>query len=43
MRLLREYIRAVLLTEAAMGPGDLPDDVVVVILREMSDIVDIFY
>ena len=43
MRLLREYISAVLLTEARMGPDDLPDDVVVVILHEMPDIVDVFF
>lgn len=33
MKLLREYIR-VLLTEAAKGPGDLPDNVVVAIIDQ---------
>ena len=40
MRLLREYIRA-LLTEAAMGPADLPEDVHVTI--QSGDITRIFY
>jgi hypothetical protein len=31
MKLLREYIRRILLTEAAKGPADLPDDIVITI------------
>ena len=41
MRLLREYIRA-LLTEAAMGPADLPEDVYVRIRKGTGNI-EIFY
>ena len=41
MKLLREYIRA-LLTEAAMGPADLPEDVSVVI-ADRGTVVRIFY
>ena len=41
MRLLREYIRA-LLTEAAKGPADLPEDTVVHI-REMGGETQIMY
>ena len=42
MNLLREYIR-VLLTEAAMGPADLPDGVGVAIRQPSSEIATVMY
>ena len=42
MNLLREYIRA-LLTEAAMGPADLPDDAYVVIQGHWTGGTKVYY
>ena len=36
MKQLRQYIRQILLTEAAKGPADLPDDIVVTIDQQGS-------
>lgn len=43
MKHLRQYIRQVLLTEAAKGPADLPDNVVVVINPSRGKEVEIYY
>ena len=43
MKYLRQYIRQVLLTEAAKGPADLPDNVVVVINPNRGKEVEIYY
>ena len=40
---LRQYIRQVLLTEAAKGPADLPDNVVIVINPNRGKEVEIYY
>lgn len=43
MKELRQYIRQILLTEAAKGPADLPDNVVVVINPNRGYEVEIYY
>ena len=43
MKHLRQYIRQVLLTEAAKGPADLPDNIVVVINPTRGNEVEIYY
>jgi len=43
MKQLRQYIRQILLTEAAKGPADLPDNVVIVINPVRGREVEIYY
>ena len=43
MKHLRQYIRKILLTEAAKGPTDLPDNIVVVINPNRGNEVEIYY